>query len=53
MIDEAKEFEIERYEIATGKVHPDKEPKPEVKEVVKEEKEAPKKGILGSTKKGK
>ncbi len=32
-----KRFEIERYEIATGKVHPDKEPKP-----VKEEKEAEK-----------
>ena len=52
MIDEAKQFEIERYEIATGKVHPDKEPKPEAKEVAKEE-EAPKKGIFGSTKKGK
>ena len=48
----AKDFEIERYEIATGMVHPDKEPKPEVKEVAKEE-ETPKKGIFGSTKKGK
>jgi hypothetical protein len=39
----AKDFEIERYELATGRVHPDKLEKPEVKEVepVKKEEESP------------